>query len=254
MSEEEKIRLEQTEEVQTEEVQHTAAQTVARIKRRRIRYAAPLGFLVLLFAVIGVISVIVGTVQGIIKANDDTQLREELYTFLDPVMQFCPSDFESVETVAEADPLLLAAAYRVSETERVRQLREKDDKCAYPVEETLYRMIVPQATVEEAYRFLFGEDATFTHRTIGDVEYHADNACYYVPMSINTSGYVPVIGKITHRKQVYKVQVAYVANGDIEYDARGNAVDPTVDMAKYSQWYSVEKTDKGWKLLAVSAA
>lgn len=249
MSEEE-IRLEQTEEIKS-----SPADTVARIKqKRRIRYAAPLGFLVLLFAAIGVVSVIVGAVQGIIKANDDTALREELYTFLDPVMQFCPSDFESVETAAEADPLLLAAVYRVSEAERIRQLREKDDVCAYPVEEKLYRMIVPQATIEESYRFLFGADALPIHRTIGEVEYQADNACYYVPISINTSGYVPVIGKITQKKQTYKVQVAYVANADVQYDVRGNAIEPTVDMAKYSQWYTVEKTDTGFKVLAVSAA
>ncbi len=250
MSEEE-IRVEQPEENEL----NKSAETVARIKKkRRIRYAAPLGFLVLLFAAIGVVAVIITAVQGIIKANDDTALREELYTFLDPVMQFCPSDFESVETAAEADPLLLAATYRVSEAERIRQLREKDEVCAYPVEEKLYRMIVPQTTIEESYRFLFGAEAMPKHRTIGEVEYHADNACYYVPMSINTSGYVPVLGKITHKKQVYKVQVAYVANADIQYDARGNAIEPTVEMAKYSQWYTVEKTDAGFKVLAVSAA
>ena len=106
MSEEE-IRLEQIEE----NVQNTPAATVARIKRRRIRYAAPLGFFVLLFAAIGVISVIASGVQAIVKAHDDTALREELHAFLNPVMQFSPSEFESVETAAEADPLLLAAAY-----------------------------------------------------------------------------------------------------------------------------------------------
>ncbi len=245
------------EEIRLEEIEQPIAEkndtAVARIKRRRIRYAAPLGFLVLLFALIGVISVIVGAVQLIIRSHDDTALREELYLFLDPVMQFCPSEFESVETAAEADPLLLAAVYRVSEAERIRQLREKDDKCAYPVEDKLYRMIVPQETIEESYHALFGADAVLQNRTIGEVEYHADNACYYVPMSINTSGYVPVLGKISHRKQTYTVQVAYVANGDVEYDDRGDALEPTVEMAKYSQRYTVEKTDGGWKLLAVSA-
>ena len=248
MSEKE-IRLEAEETVEP-----IAETTPVRVKRhRRIRYAAPLGFLVLLFALIGVISVIVTAIGWIVQANDDTALREELYTFLDPVMQFCPSEFESVETTEDTDPLLLAAVYRVSEAERIRQLRERDEECAYPVEETQYRMIVPQTTIEESYRYLFG-DAAITHRTIGDVEYKTDNSCYYVPMSINTSGYTPVLGKITHKRDVYTVQVAYVSNADIQYDERGNSIAPTVDMAKYSQWYTVRANENGgWTLLSVSA-
>ena len=250
MSEEE-IRLEQ------EETREPIAEEVpvsVRVKRhRRIRYAAPLGFLVLLFALIGVISVVITAIGWIVQANDDTALREELYTFLDPVMQFCPSEFDSVDVTEDADPLLLAAVYRVSEAERIRQLRERDEECAYPVEETQYRMIVPQTTIEESYRYLFGE-AALTHRTIGDVEYKTENNCYYVPMTINTSGYKPVLGKITHKKDVYTVQVAYVSVADIQYDERGNAIEPTVDMAKYSQRYTVRQNDDGgWTLLSVSA-
>ena len=235
---EEDIRLEQ------EQIQETIAEEVpvsVRVKRHRhIRYAAPLGFLVLLFALIGVISVIVTAIGWIVQANDDTALREELYTFLDPVMQFCPSEFDSVDDTEDADPLLLAAVYRVSEAERIRQLRERDEECAYPGEETQYRMIVPQKTL--------------THRTIGDVEYKTENNCYYVPMTINTSGYTPVLGKITHKKDVYTVQVAYVSVADIQYDMRGNAIEPTIDMAKYSQRYAVRQNDDGsWTLLSVSA-
>lgn len=250
---EEEVRLEQNEENEPV-VSQTVSVAPVRIKRRRrIRYAAPLGFLVLLFALIGVISVIVTAIGWIVKANDDTALREELYTFLDPVMQFCPSEFESVDTTEDTDPLLLAAVYRVSEAERIRQLRERDEECAYPIEETQYRMIVPQTTIYDSYQYLFGK-AEPTHRTIGDVEYKADNSCYYVPMSINTSGYTPVLGKITHKNDRYTVQVAYVSNADIQYDERGNSIAPTVDMAKYSQRYTVMQNEDGsWTLLSVSA-
>ena len=250
MSEEE-IRFEQ--ETTPEPIAEDAPVSVRAKRHRRIRYAAPLGFLVLLFALIGVISVIVTTIGWIVQAQDDTALREELYTFLDPVMQFCPSEFESVDATEDADPLLLAAVYRVSEAERIRQLRERDEECAYPVEQTQYRMIVPQTTIEESYRHLFGE-TTLTHRTIGDVEYKTENSCYYVPMTINTSGYTPVLGKITHKKDVYTVQVAYVSVADIQYDERGNAIEPTIDMAKYSQRYDVKQNDDdSWTLLSVSA-
>lgn len=226
---------------------------VVRVKRhRRIRYAAPLGFFVLLFAVIGVISVMTNTVRWFIRMGDDTPLRNELYTFLDPVMQFCPSEFTSVEESQDPDLLLIAAVYRVSEQERIRQLREKDEQCTYPIEEKQYRMIVPQTTIEKSYQHLFGT-AALTHRTVGDIEYNTENSCYYVPMAMNTSGYTPILGRITHKKDTYTVQVAYVANADIQVDERGNNIEPTIDMAKYSQRYTIKKTDGGWQLVAVAA-
>ncbi len=250
MSEEE-IRLEQEEPC--EPIAERVPVSVRVKRHRRIRYAAPLGFLVLLFALIGVISVITMAIGWIVQASDDTALREELYTFLDPVMQFCPSEFDSVDATEDTDPLLLAAVYRVSEAERIRQLRERDEECAYPVEQTQYRMIVPQATIYDSYQYLFGEVEP-THRTIGDVEYKTENRCYYVPMTINTSGYTPVLGKITRKKDIYTVQVAYVSDADIQYDERGNAIEPTVNMAKYSQRYTVRQNDDGgWTLLSVSA-
>jgi hypothetical protein len=245
---EEEIRVDETMEPVTE------TPSAPRKHRRRVRYAAPLGFLVLLFALIGVISVIVGVVQWIAKAGDDTALREELYTFLDPVMQFCPSEFESVETAEDADTLLLSAVYRVSEAERIRQLREKDEECAYPTAEgdKLYRMVVPQSVIEESYRALFGE-APLTNRTIGEVEYHEAQAVYYVPRTFNTSGYTPVLGTLKKSKGAYTVQVAYVSNADIEVDKRGQSIPPTVKMAKYSQSYRVQKVDGQWRLVSVSA-
>ncbi len=234
-------------------VEPTEKQPVEK-RRGRIRYAAPLGFCVLLLAFIGCISLIVSAVQGIIRLNDDTPLREELYTFLEPVMQFCPSDFDSVETAEDSDSLLLAAAYRVTEAERIRQLREKDENCTYPLEETLYRMIIPQTVIETSYASLFGT-APLTHRTVGDVEYVADKQSYYIPMTLNTSGYTPVLGKIKKKQGIYTVKVAYVSNNDIEVDERGNAIPPTEKMAKYSQWYTLVRTDNesGFILQSVSA-
>ncbi len=241
-----------SEEIIRQEQTNLTEQLPKAKKRGKVRYAAPLGFLVLFLALIGCISVLTSAVRLVNRWNDDTPLREELYTFLEPVMQFCPSDFESVETAKDSDSLLLAAAYRVTEAERIRQLREKDENCAYPLEETLFRMIVPQAEVEKSYAALFGE-AKLTHRTVGDMEYVTDKKSYYIPLTLNTSGYVPVLGKIKKKKDTYTVKVAYVSNNDIEYDERGNAIEPTEKMAKYSQWYKVQRTDDGLTLLSVSA-
>lgn len=206
-------------------------------KRGRVRYAAPLGFLVLLFACIGVISVISSVISLIVKWSDDTPLREELYTFLDPVMQFCPSNFEDAAE-GEQDALLLAAVYRVTEAERIRQLQEKDDTCTYTLDDTGWRMKIPEEIIADSFAYLFG-DAALTHKTVGEIEYNGDEKQYYVPLSINTSGYTPVLGAIRKSGSTYTVQVAYVANADVEVDEKGNTIPPTFSMGKYTQQYTV---------------
>ena len=221
-------------------------------KRGRIRYAAPLGFLVLLFACIGVITVISGGVRLVAKWTDTTPLREELYNFLNPVMQFCPPTFETVED-SEQDALLLASVYRVTETERIRQLREKDDTCIYPLDDTGWRLQIAQSVVEDSFAHLFG-DATPRHKTVGEIEYDQATQTYHVPLSINTSGYTPVIGSVKKQGDTYTVRVAYVANTDIEVDEKGNAVAPTFAMGKYAQLYTVRRGEDGrLTLLSVAA-
>ena len=221
-------------------------------RRGRIRYAAPLGFFVLLFACIGVISVISALIGAIVRANDDAPLRQELYDFLNPVMQFCPSDFDA-ETLDEQDALLLSSIYHVTEVERIRQLREKDENCLYTLDETQWRMQIPRSVIADSYTYLFG-DNTPNHRTVGEVEYDAEKQLYYVPLSINTSGYTPVLGTIRKNGDTYTVQVAYVANSDVQVDERGHTIAPSFDMGQYTQVYTLKKTEDAWSLISVKAA
>ena len=210
--------------------------------RRKVHYAAPLGFFVLLFAVIGVISTITAGVRWIQKATDDAPLRQELYDFLNPVMQFCPPTFEDAGE-GEQDALLLAAVYRVTEAERIRQLREKDDECAYTLDETQWRMKIPDTVIADSFAHLFGE-AELIHKTVGEIEYVPDLKFYYVPITINTSGYVPVLGSIREAGGTYVVQVAYVADADVEVDEKGNDIQPSFNMGKYTQQYIVRRGEE----------
>lgn len=223
-------------------------------RRGRVRYAAPLGFLVLLFALIGLISTMVGTVDLIKRWNDDTPLKHELSLFLDPVMQLCPPPFEDAGTTEEQDTLMMAALYDIAETERIRQLREKDDTCRYELEEKMWRMIVPQADVEAAFAALFGDKAIREHKTVGEAEYDAAKSCYYVPLTLSTSDYVPVLDTVKKDGDAYIVRVAYVANADVQVDERGNVITPTADMSKYAQRYTVRRgEDDSLTLLSVVA-
>lgn len=243
--------MSEQEHLTTELINETAPAPQPR-KKKRVRYAAPLGFLVLLFACIGVITVISGAVKLVIKWTDDTPLKTELHDFLNPVMQFCPSTFDNASE-GEQDALLLASVYRVTEAERIRQLREKDDACIYELDDTGWRLKIPQTVIEESFAFLFGK-ATPAHKTVGEIEYNPETKTYHVPLSINTSGYTPVIGTVKKNGDTYTVRVAYVADADVQVDEKGKTVAPTFEMGKYTQIYMVKRNEnESLTLLSVKA-
>ncbi len=236
-------------------VKETTAAPQAPRRRRRLRYGAALGFLVLLFAVIGVISTVSGTVRWIQKRQDDEPLRQELALFLNPVMQLCPQAFDDAGTATDQSTLIMSAVYDIAETERIRQLREKDDTCTYELEETQWRMVVPQEEVEAAFASLFGDKAIRTHKSVGEAEYDSQKKCYYVPLTVSSSAYVPVLDTVRRHGDTYTVRVSYVANADVQVDDFGNTVAPTADMGKYAQIFTVQRNqDTSLTLVSVREA
>ena len=97
-------------------------------RRGKYAYAAPLGLLISLLSIIGVIAIVVSGVGAVRNATDPTELGEEIYYFLEPLLMYSPTPFEGVS--AEQDAFLNAAAYRVMQAEQIRMLREKDETCA----------------------------------------------------------------------------------------------------------------------------
>ncbi|MBP3435734.1 MAG: hypothetical protein J6K62_05360 [Clostridia bacterium] len=223
-------------------------------KRRKVRYAAPLGFLVLFLALTGLIALCVGGVRLVQKWTDDSELRAELSMFLDPVTQMCPTPFTDAGEAEDQDTLISSAIYSIAQPEYVRWLRE-GDSCTFSYErDELGRLLVPKKTVEKAFAHLFGEETIRAHHTVGDAEYNEDAACYHVPIQHTTAGYVPVLDTIDRDGDVYTVRVSYVLAQDIEYDYRGTALEPSADMGKYAQWFAVQKNeDDSWTILSVEA-
>lgn len=226
-------------------------------RKGRHWYAAPLGLLVLLLALVGLISLIVTGVGAIRKAQDDTPLRQELESFLSPVMQYCPTPFSDINDEPQ-DTLLLASIWRVSKAEYVRMLREGSDVSQYPSDD-LWRMMIPVSEIEESYHYLYGPDAEPIHRSIEEgsedfsIEYDVENDCYHVPlMTTVSSNYTPVLDTVKRKGDTVTVRVAYVSNTDIAIDDDGNPVTPTPDQAKYAQIYTVVQNGDGWALTSIA--
>ena len=179
-------------------------------RRGRHRFAAPLGLLVILLAVTGVVSLCVWGIQAIRKSQDDTALRKELYKFLTPVMMYDPPAFKNVSEANQndslSDTLILAAIEPITRRESIRQQQEKDDSFSYPVDDNGC-IIIPADEVEDSYQALFGSAAKINHHSVGSEEagiynyqYDEEAAAYHVPVvadtTINASKYTTVFDTV----------------------------------------------------------
>lgn len=214
-------------------------------RRGRFSWAPAVGFVMSLLAIIGVIALVFGAVTMIRGLSDDTALRTEAYYFLQPLMAYNPfPEFDDVNA-EDLDGTLQAAVWRITEAERIRMLREKDDNTAYELDES-GRLVIAAQEVEESYQYLFGSEAVLNHRSLenDDLEYSEVNACYYVPFNFITSLYQPVIDTVRRGNGgSYHVKVAYVSVNDLEVDEHGNTIDPTPDMASFAQIYVLRRVD-----------
>ena len=223
-------------------------------RRGRYKWAAPVGFLMSILAIIGVVAIVGVGVNFVHEIADDTKLRDEISYFLKPITTYNPvPEFEDINE-ADFDELLRAAVWRITEAERVRMLREKDDNTAYELDGNS-RLVVSVAEVEDSYRYLFGKDAVLNHRTLGedDVEYSEANACYYIPFNFINTLYEPVIDTIRRRGGEYWVRIGYVSINKLEVDERGDTIPPTADMADFAQIFILKRADGHFTVVGVGS-
>ena len=207
-------------------------------RRGRYKWAAPVGFVMTLLAAVGAIAICATVVSVWREASKAEPLREEIHYFLQPLTIRNPApEFESItEADTDTDTLLRAAVWRITEAERIRILREKDENTVYAVDAN-GRLVIPIAEVEASWAYLYGDDAPLQHRTVVDenedklLEYSEANSCYYVPDNPVLATHQPVIDTITRSGSEYRVRVAYVAEHALEVDEHGDTIPPTADMA-----------------------
>ncbi len=229
-------------------------------RKGHFRFAAPLGLLVLLLALTGVVSLVVVGVQAIQRATDDTDLKTELCDFLEPLTNYYPIESFDHPDDSQQDALMLAAIWKVTEAERIRMLREDAETSQYALDDN-GRMVIPLEEIEASYASLFGSDAVPYLHTIGEedstfttFEYDEAAGCYYVPSSFTDSIYQAVPDTLKKKGRTYTLRMGYVPLRNIGVDEKGDPVEATVAMATEFQTYTLEKTDTGWKIVSVSAS
>lgn len=222
-------------------------------RRGQRRSAAVLGFITMLMALFGVVSLVIFAVLGINLHRE--QVLDDVAYFISPLTAFCPEAFSDVNDT-DQDALLLSAIYRVTTAEQIRQTQENAAECLYELDD-LGRMLVPVEEIESAYHALYGADANVYHHTIGEeglsytYSYDKDAGIYHIPQDAGNSMYNLVYDDLGGLFGTVTVQVGYVP-GILPIDDRGNTIQPTLADAQIIQKFTLKKSGDSYRIVSVT--
>lgn len=226
-------------------------------RRGQRRFAAWIGLIVILLALVGVATVGVLSVKLIQKAADHSDLMIELRDLAAPLIEYQPAAFDAPEN-ADETVLLQAAIFRVTEAERIRQLKEKTDTYNYETDD-YGRLIIPVEEINVSFKTLFGDQITPKHQTLGEdggvaytFEYDKANACYRVPFSVYSALYTTSADAIKLHGDEAQIRINYALTSDLPVDDYGNTLEPDNSTIDHSQWFVFHETADGWIITAVN--
>lgn len=217
----------------------------ARSKRRA--WAFPLGLLIILLVIAGVIAIVGAGVNGIKSIADkrETELKEEYQAFIAPLIMNDPAPFDDLSQ-ADIGQLMEAAIWSL-----LRSGLEPDE---YVYDESGY-MLIPQADVEKQFVSLFGTEVEPQHETISgygyEFAYDAATKTYRIPVTGIDQLYTAQIYDIEQKGSVTYLTVGYIASGQWWQDAQGNIVAPEPD--KYMR-ITLRENGDGYYISALQAA
>ena len=200
--------------------------TKARPSRKKRRsWAFPLGLLVIVLVVAGVVAIVgagVSGVKGVVERRENA-MKEEYQKFIAPVIMNDPSPFDDLSQ-ADIGQLMEAAVWSL--------LRSDPDRDRYPYEEGGY-MVIPQADVEKQFEYLFGTEVKPQHATITgygyEFPYDAATKTYHIPVAGVDQLYTAQIYEIEKKGATTYLTVGYIAGGQWVQDANGDIVAPEPD-------------------------
>jgi hypothetical protein len=183
---------------------------MAKKTKKKNRLAVPVGIIALIFAVIGIITVINFASDAIKNISDNTAEKLEYEKMLKPVVMFDPDPFDDL-TQADISQLLNSAVWSL--------LMSEEGTEQYPYSEgEVFGIVVPQADIEKHFVRLFGNeiDIASLHSSIDmsvyDITYDAALKSYILPITGIESAYTPKVYEIEEKGSSVILSVGYINN------------------------------------------
>lgn len=214
---------------------------MAEINKRKRPAAAILGFLIILFTVIGVVTTVVGAVnmvKGWFDTSDDyLKYEREIY----PVVMFDPVPFSDIRA-ADRSMLLQSSMWAVLLNE---------DTAKYATDDIGF-MLIPSIDLDVWCRKMFGDAVTLEHATIDSdmTSFYYDEVAklYHVPINAQVIHYRPSVREVVKNGTQLILTVDYLSPMSVASNIFKGDEEPIPDKTMY---YILEKTASGNIITAV---
>jgi len=211
-------------------------------KSKRRRYAAPIGGLFLLLALIGLACVVIGSIYLTGRVLDNSREKTKLEDIVRPLVMFDTVPFERATDIDKTQMLYICMWSALLDAKgQVYRIDENQE------------MLVPASDLDVAAARLFGPEVKLEHKTFGEYEntyfYDAEKQTYSVPISIQLYVYSPRVESIEKSGENYLVRVGYVPpTGAYTVNLQGDRENPEPE--KY-MIYVMKKTGDSYQVVAV---
>lgn len=199
---------------------------MAEINKRKRPIAAILGFLIMLFTVIGLVTTIMGAVNIVKGLFDDSDKYIEYERTIYPVVMFDPVPFSDIKA---ADPTMLLQS-------SMWAVLLNEDTNKYATDEIGF-MLIPSIDLDVWCRKMFGDSVSLSHATIDSdmTSFYYDEATkmYHVPINASVVHYTPdVRGAVKNGEQTI-LTVDYLSPMSVASDIFKKDEAPTPDKTMY---------------------
>ncbi len=218
------------------------ARLAEEMQYRRNKYAAPVGGVFILLALVGMVALGAFCVQftrGILDNSGEKEMFEDVIT---PVLMFDPVPFEKA---SDADPVFLLQSSLWS-----TMLGEKRDSYQF---DALGRLIVPASDVDVTCARLFGPEIKLQHQTFGDYEvayvYDESTKTYFAPVTLQANQYSPNVERVVKKGNVFTLTVGYIPPANAWTQAQnGKSNEPVPEKEMI---YELLKNKDNYQLVAI---
>ena len=205
---------------------------MAEINKRKRPIAAILGFLIMLFTIIGLVTTVVGAVKLVKNLFDDSDRYVQYERAIYPVVMFDPVPFSSI-TAADPTMLLQSSMWAVLLNE---------DTTKYATDEIGF-MLIPSLDLDVWCKKMFGDTVSLSHATIDSdmTSFYFDNETkmYHVPINASVVHYTPDVRAAVKNGEQTILTVDYLSPMSVATDIFKKDEAPTPDKTMY---YVLDKT------------
>lgn len=193
-------------------------------KRKKNRFAFPIGVIAMILAVIGAVTVIKFGINSVKNLADNTAKKAEYEAFLTPVVMFDPDPFDDL-TQAEIPQLVNSAVWALLKSEKGTEGYAYSDG----------GIVVPQADIEKYFIQLFGReiDISSMHQSIDmsdyDITYDSALKSYILPITGIDSAYAPKVYDIDKQGSSVILTVGYIGAKAWAQNENGELTAPEPD-------------------------